>query len=347
VSYSISGIQDRAVYVVMTADCLFSSEDGLWPEGHGQIIDLVSASDNGSIYNDQALVNVPEPANAGDGTILKGTYGAFGCVSSRVPAGIGELWQLQAGSGITTSDVCSPQKTLASDLFFEGADPGTHQSLDKQYNAVVSCAYPIPDGTASVLMLFDEYLDLPRFGGHVQTTDFRIFKDGSWGNWTNSAPGGGVRTGSLQAWVQDGEELGAATQADSVQIRYVLQCIPPFSANRANCSANQPNPLLYDNFRLQVTTGVPAPIFGVFPGSVAQTTFVDGTIDGTNCSVNPCWPGNRGSALGTPLSHNIAVNDNWNAATGDSVSLALVTGLRKGGMGVNWRFGFSKSINTG
>jgi hypothetical protein len=344
VSFSISGINDRAVYVVFTADCLFSSEDGLWPEGHGQVLDLVAVTGVGSIYNDQTLVGTLDP---NDGTVLSGTYGSFGCVSSRVPAGLGELWQLTTGTSNPTSDVCSPQKALSSDLFFEGGDPSTNLSINKQYNAVVACSYPIPAGTASVLMLFDEYLDLPRFAGLVQTSDFRIFKDGSWGNWTNTAPGGGVTTGSLQAWAQDGEELGAATQADSVQIRYVIQCIPPFAADRANCSSSQSNALLYDNFRLQVTTGVPAPIFGVFPGSVAQTTFVDGTTGGTNCGTPPCWPGNRGSALGTPLSHNISVNDNFNAPTGDSLTFAFVTGLRKGGMGLNWRFGFSKSINAG
>jgi len=364
VSYSISAIPDRAVYVVFTADCLFSSEDGLWPEGHGQILDLVAASDNGSLYNDQvsfASTNNPLVSGISDndqfgGTVIRTSGGVIvqpgddfpvPIVSSRVPAGVGELWQLATGTQNPTSDVCSPQKALSSDLFFEGGEPNFNTSINKQYNAVVSCAFAIPNGTASVLMLFDEYLDLPRFGGLVQTSDFRIHKDGAWGNWTNTSPGGGVTTGSLQAWTADGEELGAATQADSVQIRYVLQCIPPFSADRANCSSSITNPLLYDNFRLQVTTGVPAPIFGVFPGSVAQTTFVDGTIDGTNCSVNPCWPGNRGSDLGTPLSHNIAVNDNWNAATGDTVTLALVTGLRKGGMGINWRNGFSKTLNTG
>jgi hypothetical protein len=344
VSFSISGIPDQAVYFVFTADCLFSSEDGLWPEGHGQILDLVSASDNGALWTDEAPGAVIDPF---DGTVLKGPYGSEGCVSSRVPAGLGELWQLASGTDNPTSDVCSPQKALASDLFFEGGEPTQNLSINKQYNAVVSCAFPIPAGTASVLALWDEYLDLPRFGGLVQTCDFRIHKDGSWGNWTNTAPGGGVVTGSLQAWTSDGDELGAATQADSVQIRYVIQCIPPFAADRANCSSSITNALLYDNFRLQVTTGVPAPIFGVFPGSVAQTTFVDGTIDGANCTTNPCWPGNRGSNLGTPLQHNIAVNDNWNAATGDSVSLALVTGLRKGGMGINWRYGFSKTIQAG
>ena len=344
VSYSISGIPDRAVYFVFTADCLFSSEDGLWPEGHGQILDLVSTSDNGSIYNDQAPGVALDPTG---GTVLKGPYGSFGCVSSRVPAGIGELWQLATGTQNPTSDVCSPQKALSSDLFFEGGEPILNTSLNKQYNALVGCTFPIPNDVASVLMIFDEYLNLPNFGGHAQTADFRIHKDGSWGNWETARPGGSVTTGALEAWTQDGEELGAATQADSVQIRYILQCIPGFAADRANCSSSTPNPLLYDNLRLQLTTGVPAPIFGIFPGSVAQTTFVDGTIDGTNCSTNPCWPGNRGSDQGTPLSFNIAVNDNWNAATGDTITLALVTGLRKGGMGINWRNGFSKTINAG
>jgi hypothetical protein len=38
--------QHRALYFLFTADCGYSSEDGLWPVGHGEIIDEVSVSDN-------------------------------------------------------------------------------------------------------------------------------------------------------------------------------------------------------------------------------------------------------------------------------------------------------------
>jgi hypothetical protein len=334
----------RAIYVIFTADCLFSSEDGLWPLGTGQTMDLIATSDNGSIYNDQTPPGGVDPFS---GTIITGTYGSAGFVSSRVPAGVGELWQLAPGSENVTADICAPQKAFSTDLFFEGGDPNTNLAINKQFNGVVSCTFAVPVGTASILALWNAYFDLPRFSGYAQDAEFRFFKDGGWSLWQDTQPGGSVNTGALQAWVAQGDELGAAVQADSVQLRYEIRCIPPFAADRTNCSTTQANALLYDDFRLQLLTGVPAPIFGIFPGSVAQTTFVDGTIDGANCTVNPCWPGNRGSDLGTPASHNIAVHDNWNGATGDSVTLAVVSGLRKNGMGVNWQYGINKQDATG
>lgn len=370
-SYSIEIDDDhRAVYVVFTADCLFSSEDGLWPNSDGEQIDDLEVDNNGvvsSLYTDQATF-VP-PAGVRDQDIYQGTVlvwsgnvvvdpaddFAVPIISSRVPPGIGERWQLTTGTNDPTQDVCSPQKALAGDLFFEGGDAGTHTGINKQYNAIVPCTFAIQPGTAQVLAFWNEYLDIPRFSGYVQQAEFRIFKQGTWGQWNNTAPGGGVTTGSNQAWLADGDDISTATQADSVQLRFDLQCIPPFAADRANCATGQVNPLLYDDFRLQVVTGVPAPFFGIFPGSVAQTTFVDGRIGSTvsgppaNCGtqVNACWPGNRGSGLGQPQDHNIAVNDNFNAPTGDSLTLSLLTGLRKNGMGINWKHAFNKSINAG
>ena len=69
----------------------------------------------------------------------------------------------------------------------------------------------------------------------------------------------------------------------------------------------------------------------------------------SNCGANVghCWPGNRGSGLGTPADHNIAIHDNWNQTLGDTVVLAIVTGLRKNGMGINWKHGLDKSIAKG
>jgi hypothetical protein len=344
-TFSITGIPalHRAIYIVFVSDCLASNEDGNWPLGHGQILDDITVSDNfpAGIYTDAAPLGGTDPFS---GQIIAGTYGTAGFISARVPAGVGELWQLAPGTENVTADVCSPQKATATDLFFEGGDPTTNLAINKEFTSVVACTFAIPVGTASVLALWDEYLDLPRFAGYVQYSEYRIFKGGSWGPWDNTTPAGTVTTGANQAWIQDGDELGKAVQADSVQIRYNIQCITPFAADQANCSSTQTNALLYDDFRLQITSGVGAPIFGIFPGSVAQSTFVDGTIKGANCQTLPCWPGNRGSDLGTPLSYNISVNDNFNAPTGDSLTLSIITGLRKEGMGINWRRAYDKSL---
>ncbi|HET9940600.1 MAG TPA: FlgD immunoglobulin-like domain containing protein [Candidatus Eisenbacteria bacterium] len=374
-SYSLEVDDDhRGMYVVFTADCLFSSEDGLWPNSDGQSMDDIEVDNNGvvsSIYTDAATFVPPagvSDQDASNGTVLvwsgnvipqAGDDTPIPIISSRVPPGVGERWQLSTGASNVTQDVCSPQKALANDLFFEGGDLATHTAINKQYNAIVPCVFPIPAGSAQVLVFWNEYLDIPRFSGYVQQAEFRIFKFGAWGQWNNTAPGGGVTTGANQAWLVDGDDISTATQADSVQLRFELQCIPPFAADRANCATGQINPILYDDLRLQVVTGVPAPFFGIFPGSVAQTTFVDGRIGTagigqnlTNCtagnlSAGQCWPGNRGSGLGTQQSHNIAVNNNFNAPVGDTITLSLLTGLRKNGMGINWKHGFNKSINAG
>ncbi len=345
VSYSINiPAEHRALYIVFTSDCLFSHEDGLWPDGNGQVLDDIAVSDNGAIYSDQVPPGGLDPFS---GTILRGPYGSFGCVSSRVAAGIGELWQLAPGTENSTADICSPQKAFSTDLFFEGGDPVTNLAINKQFNSVVSCVFPVPVGTASLFATWGEYLDLPRFAGYVQQAEYRFHKGGGWTLYQPSAAGGGVVGGALQAWTTDGDELAAAVQADSVQIRYNIICIPPFAADQANCSNSASNALLYDDLSLRVVSGVPEPLFGIFPGSIAASMFVDGTILGTNCATAPCWPGNRGSDLGTPASHNIAVHDNWNSPLGDTVTIAIVTGLRKNGMGVNWKRGFDKSIGAG
>jgi FlgD Ig-like domain len=346
VSFSVSGIPSdhRSLYFVLRSNPDFSAQDGLWPEGHGAILDLVSVSDNGSLYNDQAPAGGSDPHN---GIVLKGTYGSPGYIASRVPAGVGELWQLAPGSENVTSDLCSPQKAFGSDLFFEGGDPSTNLTINKQHNSIVSCTFPIPAGTASVFAQWSQYMDLPSLSGFYQLAEYRVHKDGVWSDWRNTSPSNDVNLGSDQAWIVQGDELTEATQADSVQLRWTLECDSESAADKVNCSGNQINALLYDDLRLQITTGVPAPVFGIFVGSVAQTTFVDGTIDGTNCTANPCWPGVRGSDLGTIASHNIAIHDNFNSPIGDSILVACVTGLRRNGMGINWRRGFDKSIAEG
>jgi len=345
-SYTIDA-SNRALYLVFKADCLFSSEDGLWPEGHGQQVDNISTSDNGAIYTDQAAAGGVDGFN---GNVIVGTPGAP-IVSARVAPGVGTLWQLVAGSSLPTPDICTPKNT-GTDLIFEGGNASNFHTVPNQYNSVVTCSFPIPAGVASVLALWDEYLDLPRFQGYVQQSEFRIFKDGSWGNWDATSAGGGVVTGARQSWGLDGDELGAATQADSVQIRYNMQCIPFFAADHNNCG-DVIYGILYDNFRLELTTGVPAPIFGVFVGAPGQSTFVDGTMAGTNCNAatvtaGQCWPGVRGSDA-PPVSGSTSgnVHDNFNSPLGDSITLAVVTGLRKNGKGINWRSAFDKNVNFG
>jgi FlgD Ig-like domain len=355
VTYAINGIPaiHKGIYFVFQSDCLYSDEDGNWPISHGQVLDNIAVSDNGQIYLDQAEAGGSD--HTPGSSIVKGTEGSFGFVSCRVPPGIGELWQLAPGTENVTADNCSPQKALGTDLFFEGGDPTTNLSIDKQFNSINFCVFSIPAGTGSVIAQWNEYLDLPTFAGLTQDAEYRIYKNGSWGNWQDTDGSNQVTTGALQAWTPDGNELAAATQADSVQVRLDIRCIGPFAADRLHCSSTQSNALLYDDLRLQVTTGVPAPLFGIFPGAVAQTTFVDGHMgtaaigfNTTNCTAaqltaGQCWPGNRGSGLGQPLDHNIATNDNWNAATGDSITLSLLTGLRKNGMGVNWRHAFTRT----
>jgi hypothetical protein len=350
----------RAVYFIFKADCLFSTEDGLWPEGHGEIIDNLGTSDNGSLYTEQVPPVDPigggplfdtTVSPPGGGVVLRGTAGAP-ILSARVAPGVGTLWQLVAGNNLPTPDICSPQKLLASDLEFEGGNAATFHTVANQFNSIVTCTFPIPAGTANVTAFWNEYLDLPRFQGYVQYAEFRIHKDGSWGNWDNTTPGGGVTTGALQAWRADGDELAAATQADSVQIRYNIQCINFFAADHNNCG-DVAYGVIYDDFRLEIVTGVPAPVIGVFVGAVGQSTFVDGTMSGANCSAaqvtaGQCWPGVRGSNITAPVGQSSgAVVDNFNSPLGDSITLGLVTGLRKGGKGINWHHGFNKSVNFG
>jgi hypothetical protein len=268
-------------------------------------------------------------------------------ISARVAPGVGENWHLVDGLGLPTPDVCTPKRGSTDLIFVAGTSLG-HQTIKNEFESIVNCSFFVPTGTASVLSLWDQYLDLPRFQGFVQYSEYRIHKDGSWGGWSNTHAGGGVHTGAAQSWALHGDDLAQATQADSFQVRYNMQCIPFFSADHNNCGAITYG-ILYDNFRIEIVTGTPSPIFGVFVGSIAQSMFVDGAVPGsTNCSSTQiadreCWPGPRGSDIGTAA----AVHDNFNSPLGDSITLALTTGLRKNGKGINWHHGFDKSVNAG
>lgn len=70
-------------------------------------------------------------------------------------------------------------------------------------------------------------------------------------------------------------------------------------------------------------------------GSLAQSTFIDGTQGGTGCGAAPCWPGVRGDATAFPI------GDNFNSPLGDSIVVRLGSGLRANGMGLNWRVGIN------
>ncbi len=339
---------NRALYIVFKSDCLYSTEDGNWPEGHGQIMDNLATSDNGPIYTDQT------PAGGKDavqGDVIVGTPSAP-IVSARVAPGIGTLWQLVAGNNLPTADICSPQKAVITDIQFEGGNAATFHTVPNQFNSVVTCTFPIPAGTANVTAFWNEYLDLPINQGYVQYADYRAFQGGAWTAWLNSNGSSSVTTGALQAWVAAGNELPQATNADSVQIRYNIQCITFFAADHNNCG-DVTYGVLYDDFRLQIVTGVPAPVMGVFVGAIAQSTFIDGTMAGLNClpatvAAGQCWPGVRGSDITAPIGQSSgAVKDNFNSPLGDSIAVHFLTGLRKNGKGINWQHGFDKSVNFG
>jgi len=342
---------NRALYILMTADCLYSSEDGLWPFGHGVVLDDITCNDGTTTRNIYVNETTAGGSDAVGGTILvadpvTGTSDGVR-IASRVFPGKGELWAIQQGSSYTTSDICQPQKNATTDRFFLGVDPGTKNALPGQFNSVVTCTFPVPAGTADITALWGEYLNLPRTTGYAQYSEYRYFKGGSWSNWQQTAAGGGVRTSVIDQWVVDGDPLAAAVQADSFQVRYNITCIVGGNFAVGACDNNTQYAVLYDDLFLQITTGVPAPVFGIFPGSVAQSTFVDGHMTGTNCTVQPCWPGIRGTDLQTNINPDIArsaVKDNFNSPLGDSLTMSFVTGLRKNGMGINWHFGFDKLV---
>jgi hypothetical protein len=329
----------RALYFVFVTDDHHSSQDGLRPLDDGHVFDLVSSSDNGSIYNDQVASGATD---ATGGYVIVGT-GVNPVVAGRVPAGVGSLWQAVGGSSYPTSDICSPQKNLASDRFFFGGDPGTQNLFPSSFPSIVSCTFPIAAGTGAVLARWNEYLDLPRGSGYVQFAEYRVFRTGAWSDWKGTSPSYERHSGGNRAWSVSGDYLADAPQADSVQLRWNLQCVPSYALDKVNCSSAISLGLLYDDLRLEAVSGTPGPTFGIFRGGTPQTTFIDGTIHGTNCSSTPCWPGVRGTDLGLP----VGLTDNVNTPIGDSVVVYLHSPLRPKGMGINWRVGYDRSVGGG
>jgi hypothetical protein len=329
--------QHRALYFVFKSDERFSHEDGLWCQGKGVLLDSLATSDNGLIYSEQPSANAPETCGT---TLVVSPFE----VSARVPPAIGALWSIRNGAAIPSGDLCVPAKDLASEHFFFGGDQVTDFLVPGQFNSVVGCPWPVPSGLATVRAVWNEYLDLPRDAGYVRFAEFRIFSRGSWSRWTDAAAGGGVHRGANQGWRTEIEELADCAQADSVQLRYTVQCVRSFAADQMNCSASVSRGLLLDDLQIQFLPGTPTPTFGVFPGSIAQTTFVDGTIRGDNCSVIPCWPGIRGTGIGAAAG---GIDDNVNSSLGDSMTVSIrESGLRSGRM-INWRHAFDKCIDGG
>lgn len=273
-------------------------------------------------------------------TYSLGGTGGYGRIDH---SGTGELWGIAAGSYYSTSDLCALQKNDPGDHFFFGADPVTKRVIPGQFNSIVSCTFAIPAGTATVDAFYSEYLNLPRGSGYVQYADYRVFRNGMWSEWKRVSAGGSVEVGGLGGWTLAGGELPEASQADSVQVRYGLRCVPGLASDGQNCAGDVDYGVLYDDLLLRVTTGVPVPSFSIFDGALPQTTFVDGTMTGLNCAATPCWPGVRGTALQTnadPVLAASAIRDNVNSPMGDSVSVRLLSGLRPNGMGINWQSGF-------
>ncbi|HXL14461.1 MAG TPA: hypothetical protein VN972_00120, partial [Methylomirabilota bacterium] len=334
--------QHRALYLVFTSDCFSSSEDGLWPDGNGLMLDNLSTSDHGSIYTDEA------PAGGVDafgGNVIRGTPGAP-LISARVPPGIGPVWQLVSGSSLPTADTCSP-KVSSSDLIFVGGNPSTFHTVPGQAISIVTCTFPVPAGTAAIFAEWSQYLDLPAYAGYVQFADFRYFREGVWSSWRNTNGGGTRRVENLRAWSTAGSELTEAVQADSVQLRYSFRCVRETAGDQQNCG-DVLYGLLYDDLKLEVVTGPSAPEFGIYPSFLAQSTFIDGTMGGNNCNAatttaGQCWPGVRGSDIvGVG-----AIHDNFNSPLGDSITVSILSCLRRNGKGVNWHHAFDRSVNAG
>ncbi|HET7496784.1 MAG TPA: FlgD immunoglobulin-like domain containing protein [Candidatus Eisenbacteria bacterium] len=328
----------RALYFVFTSEERMSSEDGLWPNGNGAELDLLATSDNGSIYSNQAAVGGTDGFG---GDVIVGTPGSP-TVSARVPTAIGTLWHLAVGSSKPTTDFCSPAKGLGSDLFFEAGDFGTGMTDPGSFASIVTCTFPIPNGTSSVTASWREYRDLERGSGLVAVTEYRVFGADGWSKWLNADTGMSLRVGGERGWSAASAELAEAARADSVQLRFTVQCVPLLSGDFTHCSSALYG-LFYDDLGLMVRTGVPAPTFGLYPGGLPQSTFVDGTMTGVNCSAPPCWPGIRGS----DLSGGIAIKDNVNSPLGDSLVVNIRSSLRPRGMGINWKRGYDPTLNQG
>jgi hypothetical protein len=347
--------QHRSLYLVLTSNNSKSSEDGLWPFGRGLVFDsLRVVSPANLIFNEETA-----PGGVLDnygGVVLKPIACTTPCahpiLSGRSPISpcIGEV-SLMAGSSLPTADFCSPDKALPTDSMWTVADPSTHQTSANV--SLEACTFPVPAGTASLIATWNQYLDMPQNSGYVQLAEYRFFKGGNWSQWRNTSPSGTLRTGANQYWIQEADELTEAVQADSVQLRYSIRCLPELTSPPGQDCMPVTYGVLYDDLGLYGINGAPAPVFGIFPASLPQTTFVSGSIGGAGCSPSSvsagvCWPGPRGSDQPSdPALPNLSIHDNVNSPLGDSIVISILTPLRQSGMGLNWRFGYDKTVSGG
>ncbi|HSQ60393.1 MAG TPA: T9SS type A sorting domain-containing protein [Acidobacteriota bacterium] len=329
VPYAITiAAEHRALYMLLVSDNLFSSEDGNWPYGNGVVLDNIQTSDNGEIYSEGATSSLVAP---------------------RILDGVGPSWLIGAGSDYATSDICGVQKNSATDHFFTGCDPASKNAVSGQSTSLTTCSFPIPPGTGAVNTRWTAYLNLPVGDGYVQWSEYRVYRDGAWTVWANTRASGAVVHGVEETWVTDGDDLPLAIGADSVQVRFNLQCVQNLARDGV-CNSSTLYGVLYDDLVLEVVSGSEVPTFGIFPSSVAQSTFVDGTIlsrancgggpcGPVTCVSPPCWPGIRGSGIGVG-----AITDNFNSPIGDSVVVSIVSGIRSNGMGINWHRGHAAGV---
>ncbi len=322
------------------------------PLGAARISDATSATTSWYFYPNAcadmaAGTWAPSATPQADGldTYLAGGAAPYATVDHTAGA-VPSSWALFPGSALPAADPCAPGKSLVSDLQFFGGNPATKQTIPGAWSSVVSCVFPLPASVASCVALWDEFMDLPHGAGFVSYAEYRVQRGLLWSDWRNVSASGSARVGTPNAWATDGYDVAEAAGSNAVQFRYTLRCVPFLATDHQNCQA-VPIGVAFDNFYLKVTTGIPAPLFYIHTGSLAQSTFVDGTMAGDHCipAVGaPCWPGIRGTGLGPPP---LGINDNVNSPLGDSMIVVIKTGLGLDGAGINWNLGYDKTVAAG
>ncbi len=260
---------------------------------------------------------------------------------SSPPPGQGQLWHLVPGNNVPTGDACAPEKNLQTDKMFLGAHPAAHYLIPHSFNSAETFPIPVPSGSGSIRLRWTTYSWMPRGSGYVQLVDYRVFKGGRWHGWKVLT----TRTGAPQTWTDQIQDVPDAAPADSIQVRFTSRCSNEWAGDGTSCGETTTYGVMYDNLGIIATAGIPRPGFSIFPGDLPQSTFVDGTMPGLNCSAIPCWPGIRGSQALSPAGR--AITDNFNSPTGDSSTVMILGGVRPLGMGINWQFAYDLRVSEG